>query len=69
MYGPSDLALPDQFFPFSHGCCEEDFPCNICPDFYVLDNGDCTHGSLATLMRLFGFFPSIVVLITLADGD
>jgi hypothetical protein len=39
-YGPSDLALPDQFWIFSHGCREEYYHRNICSGCYVLDNGD-----------------------------
>jgi hypothetical protein len=39
-YGPSDLALPDQSWIFSHGCREDVCPRNICSDCYILDNGD-----------------------------
>jgi hypothetical protein len=39
-YGPSDLALPDRSWIFSHGCHGDVCPCNIYPNCYVLDNGD-----------------------------
>jgi hypothetical protein len=39
-YGLSDLTSPSRFWSFSHGCREEDYPRNICPGCYVLDNDD-----------------------------
>jgi hypothetical protein len=47
------IASPDRSWIFLHGCHEEYCPCNICPDYYVLDNGDCL-GSPVTSIRLFG---------------
>jgi hypothetical protein len=59
MYGSSNLALLGQFLIFfSHGCWEEDYPCNI---YYVH-----TLGSPVTLTRMFDyFFPDIMVLVLL----
>jgi hypothetical protein len=34
------FASPDRFWIFSLGCREENYPCSICPDDYILDNGD-----------------------------
>ena len=39
-YGLPDLISPSQFWSFSLGCREEDYPRNIYPGCYVLDNGD-----------------------------
>jgi hypothetical protein len=39
-YGPLDLASPYQFWICSHGCREKVCPRKICPDCYVLGNGD-----------------------------
>jgi hypothetical protein len=38
-YSPSDLALSDQSWTFSHGHREEYCPCNIFPSCYVFGNG------------------------------
>jgi hypothetical protein len=32
--------LSDQSWIFSHDCCEDVCPHNICLDYYILDNGD-----------------------------
>jgi hypothetical protein len=39
-YGPSDLTSPDRFWIFSLGRHEKNYPRNICPGCYILDNGD-----------------------------
>jgi hypothetical protein len=39
-YGFPDHASPDQFWILSPGCREKGYPCNICPGYYVFDNGD-----------------------------
>ena len=65
-YGPSDLALPDRFWIFSHGCREEDCPRNIFPDCYVLDNGDSylrLPSDVDQAVRLL--FPGLLVLVLL----
>ena len=54
-YDPSDLASPDQFWMFSHGC-REDSPRNICPGCYVLDNGDSYSRLPATSTKLSGCY-------------
>ena len=67
-YGSSEPASPNQFCIFSHGCREEDYPRNICPGGYVLDNGDVYSrlpSNVNQLVRLF--FPTGVG--TLADID
>jgi hypothetical protein len=51
-YGLQDLASPDRFWIVSPGCREEDYPRNICPDYYVFGNGVVFP---AMLIRLFGF--------------
>jgi hypothetical protein len=65
-YGPPDLALPDQFWKFSHGCREACDPRNICPGCYVLDNGDSyprLPNNVDQAVRLF--CPGILVLVLL----
>jgi hypothetical protein len=65
-YGPSDLASPERSWIFSHGCCEEYYPCNISPGCYVLDNGDSCSRLPSDVDKLFGLlFPSILVLVLL----
>ena len=64
-YGPSDLALPDRFWIFSHSCREEDYPRNI-PVCYVLDNGDSSFrlsGDVDQAVRFI--FSEILVLVLL----
>jgi hypothetical protein len=65
-YGPSDLALPDRYQIFFHGCCEDVCPCNIYPDCYIFDNGD-SYSQLSNdvdqAVRLL--FSGILVLILL----
>jgi hypothetical protein len=39
-YGPSDLASSDRFWIFSLGQREENYPRNIYPGYYVIENGD-----------------------------
>ena len=39
---------------FSHGCREEDCPRNICPDYFVLDNGDSFSRLPMTSTKLYG---------------
>ena len=64
-YGPSDLALPDRFWIFSHGCREEDYPRNI-PVCYVLDNGDSSFRLSSDVDQAVRFiFPGILVLVLL----
>ena len=55
-YGSSDLASPDQSWIVSHACREEDCPRNICPGYYVLDNGDSFSRLPTTSTKLFGCF-------------
>jgi hypothetical protein len=65
-YGPSDLASPDQFWIFSLGCREENYPRSICPDGYILDNGDSyprLSSDVDQVVRLF--YPEILVLVLL----
>ena len=65
-YGLSDLASPDQFWNFSHGCREERYPRNICPVSYVLDNGDSNSrlpGDVDQAVRFL--FPEILMLVLL----
>jgi hypothetical protein len=47
-YSLPDLASPDRFWTLSFGWREGGYPCNICPDCYVFDNG-------WTSRRLFDF--------------
>jgi hypothetical protein len=49
---------------FSHGCREEDYPRNICPGCYVLDNGDSyiwLSSDVDQVVR--SLFPEILVLV------
>jgi hypothetical protein len=65
-YGPSDLASPDQFWIFSLGCREENYPRSICPGGYILDNGDSyprLPSDVDQVVRLF--CPDILVLVLL----
>ena len=65
-YGLSDLASPDRFWSFSHGCRKEDYPRNFCPGCYVLDNGDSYSrlpSDVNQAVRLL--FPVILVLVLL----
>jgi hypothetical protein len=65
-YGPSDLALPNRSRIFSHGCCKDVCPCNICPDCYVLDNGDSYSRLSNDVDQAARFlFPGILVLVLL----
>jgi hypothetical protein len=53
-----------QFWSFSHGCREEDYPHNICPGCYVLDNGDSyTRLSNDVDQAVRSLFPGILVLV------
>ena len=54
-YGPSDLTSSDRFS--SHGCRKKHCPRNICPDCYVIKNGDSYSQLHATSTMLFGWFP------------
>jgi hypothetical protein len=65
-YGLQDLASPDRFWIISPGCREEGYPCNICPDCYVFDNGDLysrLSGDIDKAVRFL--FPRILVLVLL----
>ena len=66
-YGSSDLASPDRFWIFSHGCREEDCPHNICPGYYVFGNGDSFARLPTTSTELFGYFPWNISGGALAD--
>jgi hypothetical protein len=63
--------LPSRFWSFSHGCREEDYPRNICPGCYVLDNGDLyTQLSSDVDQAVRSLFPGILVVVlspTLVD--
>jgi hypothetical protein len=51
---------------FSHGCCEEYYPRNICLGCYVLDNGDsCSRFSNDVDQAVRLLFPDIIVLVLL----
>jgi hypothetical protein len=63
-YGLPDLASPSQFWSFSPRCREEDYPRNIFPDCYVLDNGDSyTLLSNDVNQTVRSLFPGILVLV------
>jgi hypothetical protein len=63
-HGPLDLASPDRSWIFSDGCREEYYPRNICPGYYVLDNGDsCSRLDVDQAVRLL--FHVILVLVLL----
>jgi hypothetical protein len=65
-YGPSDLASLDRFWIFSLDHREENYPCNICPGCYVIDNGDSYSrlpSDIDQVVRLF--CPVILVLVLL----
>jgi hypothetical protein len=65
-YGSSDLASPDQFWIFSLGCREENYPRSICPGSYILNNGDSYSrlpSDVDQVVRLF--CPDILVLVLL----
>jgi hypothetical protein len=65
-YGSSDLASPDQFWIFSSGRCEENYPRNICPGCYVLDNGDSYSRLPSDVDQVVQLFcPIILVLVLL----
>jgi hypothetical protein len=49
------IASLDRSWILLHGCREEYCHRNICPGYYVLDNGDCL-GSPVISTRLFGYF-------------
>jgi hypothetical protein len=52
------------FGVFSHGCCEEDYPRNICPGCYVLDNGESyTRLSSDIDQAVRSLFPEIFVMV------
>jgi hypothetical protein len=55
-YGLIDLTLSSQFWSFTHGCHEEDYPRNICPGCYILDNGDSCTRLFNDVGQLFGLF-------------
>ena len=64
-YGPSDLALPDRFWIFSHSCREEDHPCNI-SICYFIGNGDSSFRLSSDVDQAVRFiFPEILVLVLL----
>jgi hypothetical protein len=63
-YGLPDLTSPSQFWSFSHGCREEDYPRNICPGCYLIDNGDSyTRLSNEVDQDVRSLFPGILVLV------
>jgi hypothetical protein len=63
-YGLPDLTSPSQFWSFSLGCREEDYPHNIYPGCYVLDNGDSyTRFSNDVDQVVRSLFPRILVLV------
>jgi hypothetical protein len=63
---PSNLALSDRSQIFSDGCREDIFPCNVCPDCYVLDNDD-SYSRLSNDVQpsCSVAFPCILVLVLL----
>jgi hypothetical protein len=64
--GLSDLTSPSRFWSFSHGCREEDYPRNICPDCYVLNNSvSYTQLFNDVDQAIRSLFPKILVLILL----
>jgi hypothetical protein len=65
-YGLSDLASPDHFWILSPGCREEGYPCNICPDCYVFDNGHSYFRLPSDIDKAVRFlFPGMLVLVLL----
>jgi hypothetical protein len=65
-YGSSDLASPDRFWRFSHGCHEDRYPRKICPNCFIHDNGDLYSRppcDVDHVIRLL--FPDILVLVLL----
>jgi hypothetical protein len=65
-YGLQDLASPDRFWIVSPGCREEGYPCNICPDCYVFDNGDSYYRLSSDVDKTVRFlFPVILMLVLL----
>jgi hypothetical protein len=65
-YGVLDLTLSDRFLILSHGYREDNHD-GVCPGFYVLNNDDCTLGSLAALTGCQISFSWKTSLGTLAD--
>jgi hypothetical protein len=65
-YGLQDLASSDRFWIVSPGYREEGYPRNICPDFYVFDNGDSYSRLSSDVDKAVRFlFPGILVLVLL----
>jgi hypothetical protein len=65
-YGLSDLALPDRSWMIFVGCREENFPRNIYPNCYVLDNGDSYSWLASDIDQAVRFvFHGILVLVLL----
>jgi hypothetical protein len=65
-YGPPDLASPERFWIFSLGRREENYPRNICPGCYVLDNGDSYSRLPSDVDQVVWLFcPVILVLVLL----
>jgi hypothetical protein len=65
-YGLSDLTSPSRFWSFSHGCRDEDYPCNISHGCYVLDNGDSYFRLSSDVNQAVrALFPGILVVVLL----
>jgi hypothetical protein len=66
IYGPSNLASPDQFWIFSLGCRKENYPRSICSGGYILDNGDSYPRLPSNVNQVVWLFcPGILVLVLL----
>jgi hypothetical protein len=65
-YDLQDLASLDRFWIIFPGCREEGYPCNICPDCYVFNNGDSYSRLSSDVDKAVRFlFPEILVLVLL----
>jgi hypothetical protein len=63
-YRPSDLASPNRFWRFSHGCHEDRYSRKICPSCFIHDNGELYSRPPAMLIMLIGCY-SLMVLVLL----
>jgi hypothetical protein len=66
-YGPLDLDLasPDRFWIFSLGHHKEIYPRNICPDYYVLDNGVSYSRLPSDVYQVVRLFCHVILILVL----
>jgi hypothetical protein len=63
-YRPSYLASLDQYWIRSNGYYEEVCPCNICPGYYIVDNGDSYFRLSSDIdQAIWLLFPGILMLL------